>query len=189
MERVGSWCAIAYRPWTSAVYGGGFGNGVNLGVNGSGAFVHQARVSAGFFRVLGIAPLIGREFSSDEDRQGGPPVVILSHAVWTKYFGQDRDIIGRGIHLAGRAVYSRSASCPRVSDSTKMPICGRRCKPSKTGEGGGSNYGMIARLRPGANWEQARSQMALLTDDVRRLGVVRQEFRSAARASRTFSRR
>ncbi len=152
----------------SAVYGGGFGNGVNLGVNGSGAFVHQARVSTGFFRVLGVAPLIGREFSPDEDRDGGPPVVILSHAVWAKYFGQDRNIIGRGIHLRGEP-YSVIGVMPAGFRFDEDADLWTPLKPSKTGEGGGSNYGMIARLRPGANWEQAKSQMALLTDDVRRL--------------------
>jgi predicted permease len=151
-----------------AVYGGGFGNGVNLGVNGSGAFVHQARVSAGFFRVLGIAPLIGREFSPEEDRDGGPPVVILSHAVWAKYFAGDRNIIGRGIHLRGEP-YSVIGVMPAGFRFDEDADLWTPLKPSKTGEGGGSNYGMIARLRTGANWEQAKSQMALLTDDVRRL--------------------
>jgi predicted permease len=154
-----------------AVYGGGFGNGVNLGMNGRGAFVHQARVSAGFFRVLGIAPLIGREFSSAEDRQGGSPVVILSHSVWTKYFGQDRDIIGRGIYLRGEP-YTVIGVMPAGFRFDEDADLWTPLKPSKTGEGGGSNYGMIARLRPGTNWEQARSQMALLTDDVRRLGSM-----------------
>jgi predicted permease len=150
-----------------AVYGGSFGNGVNLGVNGSGAFVHQARVSAGFFRVLGIAPLIGREFIADEDRDGGAPVVILSHAVWKKYFNGDRDIVGRGIHLRGEP-YTVIGVMPAGFRFEEDADLWTPLRPSPKGEGGGSNYGMIARLKPGATWEQARSQMALLTDDVRR---------------------
>jgi predicted permease len=152
-----------------AVYGGSFGNGVNLGVNGSGAFVHQARVSAGFFRVLGIAPLIGREFNADEDRDGGAPVVILSHAVWRKYFNGDRDIVGRGIHLRGEP-YTVIGVMPAGFHFEEEADLWTPLRPSPKGEGSGSNYGMIARLKPDATWEQARSQMALLTDDVRRLG-------------------
>src|SRR5271170_104427 len=151
----------------AAVYGGSFGNGVNLGVNGSGAFVHQARVSAGFFRVLGIAPLIGREFSADEDRDGGAPVVILSHAVWTKYFNGDGNIVGRGIHLRGEP-YTVIGVMPAGFRFEEEADLWTPLRPSPKGEGSGSNYGMIARLKDGANWEQARSQMALLTDDVRR---------------------
>src|SRR5208282_1428328 len=54
----------------SAVYSPG-ASGINLGVNGNGVYVKQQRVCAGFFRVLGVRPLIGREFTSDEDRPGG----------------------------------------------------------------------------------------------------------------------
>jgi predicted permease len=152
-----------------AVYGGGFGNGVNLGVNGGGAFVHQARVSAGFFRVLGIAPLIGREFNPDEDRDGGAPVVILSHSLWEKYFGSDRNIIGRGIHLRGEP-YTVIGVMPAGFRFDEEADLWTPLRPSQKGEGGGSNYGMIARLKSGATWGQARSQLALLTDEVRRTG-------------------
>jgi predicted permease len=153
----------------SAVYGGGFGNGVNLGVNGSGAFVHQARVSAGFFRVLGIAPLIGREFNADEDRDGGAPAVILSHDAWKRYFNGDRNIIGRGIHLRGEP-YTVVGVMPAGFRFEEDADLWTPLRPPSKGEGSGSNYGMIARLKPGATWEQAKGQMALLTDDVRRLG-------------------
>jgi len=151
-----------------AMSGDGFGNGVNLGVNERGAFVHQARVSAWFFRVLGIAPLIGREFSAGEDREGGPPAVILSYAAWKKYFNGDRNIIGRGIHLRGEP-YTVIGVMPAGFRFEEDADLWTALRPSKRGEGSGSNYAMIARLRPGATWEQARSQLALLTDDVRRM--------------------
>jgi predicted permease len=152
-----------------AVYGGDFGNGVNLGVNGSGAFVHQARVSVGFFRVLGIAPLIGREFNPDEDRDRGAPVVVLSHSLWQKYFGSNRNIVGREIHLRGEP-YTVIGVMPAGFRFDEEADLWTPLRPSKKGEGDGSNYGMIARLKNGATWEQARSQLALLTDEVRRTG-------------------
>ena len=52
-----------------AAVAGGFGGGVNLVAHGRADYVQQQRVSAGFFRVLGIAPALGREFSDDEDRR------------------------------------------------------------------------------------------------------------------------
>src|SRR5947208_11141174 len=75
--------------------------GVNIGVNGSGVYVKQQRVSAGFFRVLGVAPAIGREFNETEDRAGGPSAVVLSHLIWKKYFNGDAAVMGRGILLRG----------------------------------------------------------------------------------------
>lgn len=157
-----------------AAYGGGFGNGVNLGVNGSGAFVHQARVSSGFFRVIGIAPLIGREFSADEDREGGAPVVILSHASWQKYFGSDRQIIGRGIFLRGEP-YTVIGVMPAGFRFNENADLWTPLKPSRKGEGAGSNYGMLARLRPGASWQEAKAQLALLTADVQRTSSLGKE--------------
>jgi putative ABC transport system permease protein len=59
------------------------------------------RVSASYFRVLGVMPAFGRSFTGDEDRGGGPSVVVLSHALWQRRFGADTAIIGRVISLDG----------------------------------------------------------------------------------------
>ncbi len=83
----------------AAVYGGT--SGVNLVAADNVAYVSQQRVSAGYFRVLGIAPMIGREFSPEEDRPGGSPVVVLSYDLWRRLFNRDRSVIGRPITLRG----------------------------------------------------------------------------------------
>ncbi len=63
--------------------------------------VTGARVSAAYFSVLGVAPARGRTFSEDEDRAGGPSVVMLSDQLWRRVFGADpRD--PRHHHLARR---------------------------------------------------------------------------------------
>ena len=112
----------------AAVYGGSFGNGVNMGVNGSGAFVHQARVSAGFFRVLGIAPLIGREFNADEDRDGGAPAVILSHACLEEIFQRATTSRRRPRHSAARrTLHHRRRHARRIRIRRQKPICGLLC--------------------------------------------------------------
>ena len=57
------------------------------------------RVGAGFFRTLGVAPAIGRDFQADDDRPGGPNVVILSDALWRRRFGADPTIVGQHLRL------------------------------------------------------------------------------------------
>ena len=151
------------------MYGGGFGSGVNMGVNGSGVFVHQQRVSSGFFRVLGVAPEAGREFIPDEDREGGAPAVILSHALWKRYFAGDYAAIGRAILLRGEP-YTIVGIMPAGFRFDAEADVWTPLRPSTKGEGGGSNYGMIARFRPGATIQQSASQLALLTDEVRARG-------------------
>src|SRR5690349_21993423 len=64
-----------------AISSGGSG-GVNLSLGDTASFVQQQRVSAGYFRVLGIAPMIGREFTAGEDKPGGAPVAVLSYRLW-----------------------------------------------------------------------------------------------------------
>ncbi len=71
----------------------------------TGAFtpevIKQARVSANFLAVLGVDPLIGRSFTAEEDSPAGPPVVIISSALWQRRFGGDPQIVGHTIDLAG----------------------------------------------------------------------------------------
>src|SRR6202008_163076 len=74
-----------------ASYGGS--NGVNLkaGADAGGAvrYVHNTRVSAHYFDVLGIPLYLGRSFSEQEDVQHGPPVVVLSYKLWQSTFHSD----------------------------------------------------------------------------------------------------
>ena len=57
------------------------------------------RVSADYFRVLGVPPVVGRDFTAVDDRVHGPPVVMLSDSVWRRRFDGDPGIVGHAIHL------------------------------------------------------------------------------------------
>ena len=61
--------------------------------------ISGTQVSANYFRVLGIAPLFGRDFSPDTNRPGAPHVVILSHAFWTQRYGASHDVVGQQLVL------------------------------------------------------------------------------------------
>src|SRR5688572_26098920 len=56
-------------------------------------------VSAGFLTLLGIKPVMGRDFLAEDDRPGANPTVILSYELWTRSFGNDPNIIGRAVTL------------------------------------------------------------------------------------------
>ncbi len=59
------------------------------------------RVQRSFFSVFGIPPFFGRVFSPAEDLAGGPSAVVLSHSLWQRRFGGDRQILGRQLTLNG----------------------------------------------------------------------------------------
>jgi len=60
-----------------------------------------ARVTAGFFDVLGVRPLVGRYFQSNEDSPASQAGVVLSESLWRRRFGAKRDAVGRAILLNG----------------------------------------------------------------------------------------
>ena len=66
--------------------------------------VDGARVSKDMLPLLGIGPLLGRNFTADEDRAGGVSAALLSEPFWTRTFGRDASIVGRTIQLDGRPV-------------------------------------------------------------------------------------
>jgi predicted permease len=58
-------------------------------------------VSAGYFDVFGASARVGRTFLPREDRPHGPRVAVISHGLWVRRFGSDREIVGRSVPLGG----------------------------------------------------------------------------------------
>lgn len=63
--------------------------------------VHGERVSAGFFRTLGVHPMLGRDFRWDEDTPGASPVLIIRYGAWQRRFGGRTDVVGQTVNLSG----------------------------------------------------------------------------------------
>jgi predicted permease len=61
-------------------------------------------VSPGFFQIMGHRAALGRTFAPEEERLGGPDVVVLSHELWRKTFGGDASVIGRTVRLDSSSV-------------------------------------------------------------------------------------
>ena len=136
----------------------GMGMGVNLVADGQPQYVQLQRVSAGFFSVLGVPPAFGREFTADEDRPGGPPVVVLSHALWTR-LGSDPAIVGRSLTLRGEP-HTVVGVMPRGFTTGSPVDVWTPLRPSRRGEGSGQNYAILARLHSSVTWPQADAQFA-----------------------------
>jgi macrolide transport system ATP-binding/permease protein len=63
--------------------------------------VGTGRVSDGFFRVLGVTPLLGRDFSAGEDLISAPRTAILAYSTWQKRYGGDPDVLGKSVTIDG----------------------------------------------------------------------------------------
>jgi predicted permease len=144
-----------------AVFSAGAG-GVNLALQGRAEYVQQQRVSAGFFHVLGVQPLVGREFTAAEDRAGGPAVTLLSHGLWRRAFHADPRVVGRTVSLRGEP-HVVVGVLPAAFQSDVAVDLWTPLRPSPRGEGDGTNYAVVARLRPGVSWAAAEAQVAGLS--------------------------
>ena len=79
------------------------GGGVILSGQGDPENLNSPRVSANFFSVLGVDPILGRTFQAGEDTQGGPKVTILTYGLWQRRFGGDPGIVGKALTLNGES--------------------------------------------------------------------------------------
>lgn len=141
----------------SAVFQDG-ADGVNFETQDRVEYVKQQRVSAGFFHVLRISPLLGREFTKEEDRRGGPAVTLLSYSFWQRAFQGDRKVLGQTIRLHG-ALHTVVGVMPAGLQTSAEADLWTPIRPSTTNEGEGLNYGVMARLKDGVTWGQADSQL------------------------------
>jgi predicted permease len=64
--------------------------------------VRAQRVSANFFAILGVNPILGRNFTSEEDRRGASPTALISEGLWKRKFASDRNVIGQRLIVAGQ---------------------------------------------------------------------------------------
>jgi predicted permease len=125
--------------------------------------VEPQRVSAGYFRVLGVPPAIGREFAADEDVAGGPALAILSDRIWRSAFNGDPSVVGHSILLKGEPHVVVGVMPPSFKSNIDADVW-TPLRPSTTGEGGGNNYGVVARLKDGVSWAEASGAAGAAVD-------------------------
>ena len=145
-------------PSLIAAVSSGTPAGVNLQSGHNVQYVQAGRVSAQYFDVLGIHPAFGRSFSPAEDRPHGPKAAILSDALWRTSFGANHDLIGQTIDLKGEP-YTVIGVLPVGAITPGNADVYTALQPSRQGEGGGSNFEVITRLRDGATWQQADAEI------------------------------
>ncbi|HJT69812.1 MAG TPA: ADOP family duplicated permease [Terriglobales bacterium] len=142
----------------SSIRPSGTSSGVNLQGASRSQYVAGGRISAHYLDVLEIRPIVGRNFSETEDVPGGAKAAILSYNLWRNAFGSKRDILGQTILLKG-APYTVIGVLP---EGVTMPLSAdvyTALQESRTGEGAGTNFECITRLRDGATWQEADAEI------------------------------
>ncbi|PYT68876.1 MAG: hypothetical protein DMG39_19945 [Acidobacteria bacterium] len=122
-------------------------------------WLSSQRVTEDFFRVLGVAPALGRTFQSDDMKRGAPPAVVLSDAIWRKASGANPDVIGRQINLDDR-LFTIIGVMPRSFTFVEQPADAYLPLQFSDSIGDqGMNTRMIARLKPAVTIVQAQTEL------------------------------
>jgi putative ABC transport system permease protein len=119
-------------------------------------------VSTDYFEMLGVTPVLGRDFSPNEDESANQNSVLISYALWQRRFGGDHAVIGRPVSLSGES-YSVIGVMPRdlklgyPEPQAWVPIS---CRSKFLAGSRGSHYfDVMARLKPGVTVGRAQAEM------------------------------
>ena len=142
----------------------------NVTSPGTPEHVNGNQISSGFFQMLGVHPLLGREFSPQEDQPGGAPVAMISDREWKDRFGQRADVLGQSVTISGAAYTIIGVLPPTfrfVADADVYiplgqgdPLFNNRRYPGVL---------CLARLKPGVSIAKAQTEMTTLQQNLDRL--------------------
>ena len=125
--------------------------------------VRGAEITGNAFRLLGVAPLLGRTLTEQDERPAEPPVVVLSHSLWETRFASDPSVVGKTVKLGTVAativgVMPKGFGFP-VSDRIWTPL---RVDAAALAPRTGPDVSIFGRLAPGVSIDEARSELAVI---------------------------
>ena len=139
---------------------------MNFALDESTCHVEGAAVSSGLFSALGVKPLLGRTFTTQEDRPSSDVVMVLSYDLWQNQFAADPHIIGRQIAVEGGFLQSTvvgvlPASFQPFHESFQDEQCWLSLGTVKFlfNQRGNRGANVVAKLKPDVTLEQAQSEM------------------------------
>ena len=135
--------------------------------------VDACAVGAGFFETLGVAPMLGRVFSPEEDQPGHTNEVIVSYRFWQQHLGANRDIVGHNITMDGQNFLVTGV----MPESFRFPDFAQIWTPmgwtdQEKAVRGEHHSMVIARLKSGVDVEQAQAEMNTISSRLEQLYPV-----------------
>ena len=141
----------------------------NLTGMGEAERVPVEMISAPFFPILGVKPVLGRNFLSEEDQEGAAPVALISGGLWKRKFGSSPDVLGKSMMLNGTAYtivgvipadFRYTANNFHLSD-VYVPI-GQWKEPLFHDRKAAMGMDAVGRLKRGVEFQQAKADMEAL---------------------------
>ena len=115
-------------------------------------------VTEDFFKITGVAPILGRDFTADDNKPGAEKVTILGHEIWQRDFGGDPRIVGESVRINGKAATVIGVMPPNfkfpVSEQLWVPLY-NEFPPKPRGDASGIGPAILGRLKPNVSFDQA----------------------------------
>jgi predicted permease len=123
-------------------------------------------ISSGFFSTLGVQPILGRTFRSDDDQVGAAPVVMIGGGLWKRKFGSSPEVIGQSLTLNGASYIVVGVIPPNFTfyghDRDVYTPIGQWNDPSFRDRRVVVSARVIGRLKPGVTLPQAKADMDVI---------------------------
>ncbi len=161
-----------------AIVGGG--GEQNLAGGSEPQRVRMRGVTAGFFRLLGTPPVLGRDFQPGEDTAAAP-LAILGYGLWQRRFGGEPGVLGRGLTLGTRS-YTIAGVAPPNLDPTLATDIWTPLDVRNDPEFGGQNFLVLGRLPDGVPMEQAQADLEVVARQYRAAHPKHGDAKESARA-------
>ena len=151
------------------------GGRVTLQGDGDSQLLDAQEVSSNFFQLLGVAPMLGRDFRWEDEKPGNRSV-MLSYALWQSNFGSARDIAGKTIRMDDHnytvaGVMPKGFQFPQENPAPalwKSIADGGEGKDPVTSQRGYDALEVIGRLKPGVTVEQAKADLSVIAGNLAR---------------------
>jgi predicted permease len=134
----------------------------NLTGAGTPERLHAHQISAEFFTMLGVKPILGRDFRPEEDQAGANPVALISEGLWKSKFGSSPDVLGKTLALNGKPhtiVGVFIGHAPIFSPTDVYVPIGQWTDTSFRDRRFSFGLNAIGRLKPGVSIQQAGADM------------------------------
>jgi predicted permease len=144
----------------------------NLSDSGDPERVQGVRISANALAILGLQPLIGRTLIDADDRNGAPPVAMISYGLWARRYASNPDIVNRSVNLNGEprqivGVLPRNFALPNQDTDVVVPLQ-PESDPRRNARNSVSFLRFVGRLKPNVTAQQAHAELDAIRQNLRR---------------------
>lgn len=143
------------------------GSTINVTYKNNPQRLTGAYVTEDFFRIVGVSPIIGRDFTADDNKPGAEKTTILGYDLWKRDFGGDPNIVGANVRINGKAatiigVMPQGFKFPQAEELwvplyNEFPV-----KPREDARAGGGAPAVLGRLKEGVSLDQVNAEFSAL---------------------------